>query len=248
MSQPQNPQPQQPGWGGPQQPGQPQPGWAAPQQPGYGTPPFQPQPPKKSNTGKIIGFGCLGVVALFVLIGIIGAIASSGGSGDSITSKPASSASSKAKASSGTGVKAKKPEVAKVGDTIAVKGSDDGSKLDVTIVKTVDPGKPADEFTEPGSGKRFVGVQFRLVNTGSAVYNDSPSNGAQVADEQGQRFESTFADITAGPSMSSGVRLKPGAKALGWIVFEVPKSSKVATVQFTMDSGFADQTAEWKLS
>ncbi|MET9816674.1 hypothetical protein [Streptomyces sp. NPDC006355] len=48
--------------------------------------------------------------------------------------------------------------------------------------------------------------------------------------------------------MSSAVRLKPGAKALGWIVFEVPKNSKVATVQFAKDSGFAEQTGEWQLA
>ncbi|MGW5609792.1 hypothetical protein ACWEWI_27645 [Streptomyces sp. NPDC003753] len=71
MSQQQYPQ-QQPGWNGPQEPGQPQPGWGGPQQPGM--PPFQPQPPKKSNAGKIVGFGCLGVVALFVLIGIVAAV------------------------------------------------------------------------------------------------------------------------------------------------------------------------------
>ncbi|MET9472521.1 hypothetical protein [Streptomyces sp. NPDC002922] len=64
-----------------QYPQQPQPGWVGPQQPGYGTPPFQPQPPKKSKAGKIVGFGCLGVVALFVLIGI--AAAAGGGNGDS---------------------------------------------------------------------------------------------------------------------------------------------------------------------
>ena len=65
MSQPQYPQ-QQPGRGAPQ--------------PGYGPPP--PQPPKKRSAGKIVGFGCLGVLALFVLIGIVGA-ALSGGSKDS---------------------------------------------------------------------------------------------------------------------------------------------------------------------
>lgn len=64
-----------------QYPQQPQPGWGGPQQPGYGTPPFQPQPPKKSKAGKIVGFGCLGVVALFVLIGIVAAAI--GGNGDS---------------------------------------------------------------------------------------------------------------------------------------------------------------------
>ncbi|MFE4423879.1 hypothetical protein [Streptomyces sp. NPDC056817] len=63
-----------------QYPQQPQPGWGGPQQQGYGAPPFQPQPPKKSKAGKIFGFGCLGVVALFVLIGI--AAAAGGGNGD----------------------------------------------------------------------------------------------------------------------------------------------------------------------
>lgn len=90
MSQQQYPQHQQPGWGAPQ--------------PGYGQPPFQPQPPKKSKTGKIIGFGCLGVIALFVVIGIIGAIAYSGGSNDKADSTPAktptNTAPEKAEASS----------------------------------------------------------------------------------------------------------------------------------------------------
>ncbi|MFE2317043.1 DUF4352 domain-containing protein [Streptomyces sp. NPDC059441] len=129
-----------------------------------------------------------------------------------------------------------------------LEGTDDGSKLDVTVVKVVDPAKGADEFTTAESGKRFVGVQFRLVNTGTIAYNDSPSNGAQLADKDGQHFESTFGDISAGPSMASEVKLKPGGKALGWIVFEVPKASKVSVVQFGMDSGFAEQTGEWKLS
>lgn len=62
-----------------------------------------------------------------------------------------------------------------------------------------------------------------------------------------QQFQTTFADITAGPSLSSGVRLKPGAKAVGWVVVEVPKGVTATTAQFTMDSGMADQSGEWKL-
>ncbi|MET8452816.1 DUF4352 domain-containing protein [Streptomyces sp. NPDC005209] len=71
MSQQQYPQPQQPGWGGPQG--------------AWGTP---PQPPKKSR-GKIIGLGCLGAIALFIVIGIIGAAT---GSGDSKTDNKTNSA------------------------------------------------------------------------------------------------------------------------------------------------------------
>lgn len=65
-------QPQQPNWG--QQPTQP--GYGYPQQP-YGQPPFQPQPPKKRNVGKILGI----IGAVFVGLIVIGAIA--GGGGDS---------------------------------------------------------------------------------------------------------------------------------------------------------------------
>ncbi|MFJ3640329.1 hypothetical protein ACIPRD_11310 [Streptomyces sp. NPDC090108] len=74
----------------PQQPGQPhygqQPpgGWAGPGAPQQWAPP----PPKKSNAGKIVGFGCLGVVGLFVVLGIAGA-AMSGGSKDTADDKPA---------------------------------------------------------------------------------------------------------------------------------------------------------------
>ncbi|PZH18355.1 hypothetical protein C1I97_03870 [Streptomyces sp. NTH33] len=182
-------------------------------------------------------------------VAVIGVLALTACDADStVVDKPKGNAA--AKADSGKDAKKEKDaasEVAKVGDTLTLKGMKGGSRLDVTVVKVADPAKSADEFTEPDSGKRFVGVQFKLVNTGKAAYDDSPSNGAQVADSEGQQFDTTFADITAGPSMSSALKLKPGAQGLGWIVFEVPKASKLDTVQFTMDSGFADQTGEWKL-
>lgn len=169
--------------------------------------------------------------------------------GSTVTSTPKASVSASKDATTDAPVEKTPaaPKAAKVGDTIALKGTEDGSKLDVTVVKTVDPAKPSDEFTAPEDGNRWIGVQFQLVNTGAKAYSDSPGNGTQIADAQGQQFTSTFADISAGPSMANSVNLKPGAKALGWVVFEVPKASKGATVQFTMDSGFADQTGEWKL-
>ena len=50
--------------------------------------------------------------------------------------------------------------------------------------------------------------------------------------------------VKAGPLFPGSVKLTPGGKALGYVVFEVPKASKVSAVQFGMDSGFAD-TGEW---
>lgn len=187
-------------------------------------------------------------LAVFATITAVSLTACSSGSTVTDTPKAKTSSSKKAAPDTSAEETPAAPKVAKVGDTIALKGTEDGSGLDVTLVKTVDPAKSGDEFFAPEQGNRWIGVQFQLVNTGTIAYSDSPGNGVKIADTQGQQFTSTFADITAGPSMASAVTLKPGAKALGWIVFEIPKASKADVVQFGMDSGFAEQTGEWKLS
>jgi preprotein translocase subunit SecG len=141
------------------------------------------------------------------------------------------------------------PTKAKVGSAIILKGNgSEGSQVTVTVVKIVDPTKSSNEFSTPTPGSRYVAVQFLITNTGTVPYSDSPSNGAKLADVQGQQFTSTYtAGITAGVEMPASVKLTPGGKALGYITFEVPKASKVATVQFGMDSGFAD-TGEWSVN
>ncbi|MFE0727933.1 DUF4352 domain-containing protein [Streptomyces antibioticus] len=143
------------------------------------------------------------------------------------------------------GSEAAKP--AAVGDTLSLKGMEDGERLDVTLKKFLPTAQPADEFNQPSDGKRWVGVQFELVNTGSKVYADAPSNGAKVADSEGQRFDSWFGEIAAGPQMSTDVSLPKGEKALGWIIFQVPKASEIVTVQFAMNSGFSNQTGQWSV-
>ncbi|MEU9670387.1 DUF4352 domain-containing protein [Streptomyces bobili] len=140
-----------------------------------------------------------------------------------------------------------KKTAAAVGDTLTLKGIEDGEQLDVTLKQWLPTAKGADEFNVPSDGKRWAAGQFELVNTGSKVYADSPQNGAQVADAQGQRFSTYFGEISAGPQMASDLNLPKGEKALGWILFEVPKDSKIVTVQFAMNSGFSDQTGQWSV-
>ncbi|MFF8560988.1 DUF4352 domain-containing protein [Streptomyces albidoflavus] len=139
-----------------------------------------------------------------------------------------------------------KEKVAKVGDAITLKGFD-GEKVEVTVVKVVDPAKSKDEFMAPEDGNRWLGIQFQLVNKGDKAYQDSPTNGMQVADAEGQMFQTAFGEITAGPALSSDVRLAPGAKALGWVTFDVPKDVKVSQVQVALNSGMADHTGQWTL-
>jgi hypothetical protein len=134
--------------------------------------------------------------------------------------------------------------VARVGDTLELTGTSDGEKMAVTVVRFVDPARGG-QFDEPSQGQRFVAVQFRLRNIGTAAYDDSPSNSAVVVDSVGQRFNSSIADTSAGASFPGSITIAPQDTGLGFITFEVPKSSRIAKVQFALNSGFADQTGQW---
>ncbi|MEV0537623.1 hypothetical protein [Kitasatospora sp. NPDC050463] len=81
--------------------------------------------------------------------------------------------------------------------------------MDVTVVKVVDPASATDTFSSPKAGMRLVAVQFRLGNTGTAVYDDSPSSGARLADSQGQQFNASITtNTTAGPGHLRERRLR----------------------------------------
>lgn len=176
------------------------------------------------------------------------ALTACGTPNETVNTKPKGSTSKAAKTEKNTDDKpAEKEKTAAVGDTLTLKGIEDGEQLDVTLKKWLPTAKPATEFDIPQDGKRWAAAQFELVNTGSKVYADSPSNGAKAADSRGQRFDSWFGEISAGPAMSSDLSLPKGEKALGWIVFEVPKDSKIVSVQFAMNSGFSNQTGQWSV-
>ncbi|WLW53895.1 DUF4352 domain-containing protein [Streptomyces sp. YU58] len=137
---------------------------------------------------------------------------------------------------------------AAVGDTLDLTGVDDGEALAVTLVKVIDPARAENAYSSPDAGKRFVAVQFRLKNTGTAVYSDSPGNGARIVDTQGQQFDSTYEGTAAGPDFPGSITVAPGDSALGFITFEVPAASRIAKVQFAMNSGFSAHTGQWNVT
>lgn len=123
---------------------------------------------------------------------------------------------------------------------------DKGAAADVTVVKVVDNAPSANDF-HPADGKRWIAVQFRIKNTGTAAYSDAPDNGAGVLDDKGQSYSAVIADTTAGPSFPTPANIAPGDSALGFITFEVPADARIAKTQFGLDSGFADQAGQWNL-
>ncbi|QDY80360.1 DUF4352 domain-containing protein [Streptomyces qinzhouensis] len=139
------------------------------------------------------------------------------------------------------------PQAGGLGDAITVNGDEDGQRLSVTLKKVSDPGVPATEFNQPGKGNRLIGIELEIKNTGTAVYADTPAISTQITDTQGRQFDTAVAKIKAGPSMAYGLTLQTGDTALGWLVFEAPKTAKIASVQFGMNSGLADHKGQWKL-
>lgn len=135
----------------------------------------------------------------------------------------------------------------KVGDTLSLTGFQDGEKLDITVIKVVDPARAENSILGPGSGKHLAAVQFRMKNTGTAEYTDAPLLGAAVIDQKDQRFSPSLIPSTAGAEFPGSIRLRPGATALGFLTFEVPDGSRIVTVQYTMNSGLSDDTGEWKV-
>ncbi|WP_405013726.1 DUF4352 domain-containing protein [Kitasatospora sp. NBC_01539] len=141
-----------------------------------------------------------------------------------------------------------RPAQARVGDTLELAGREPGAVMAVTVTAVADPAEAADGLSAPEAGKRLVAVQFRLHNTGTATYSDSPYNSAALIDEQGQGFNAAItAQTGAGPAFPGSVHVAPGDSALGYIAFEIPADARPARVQFTLDSGFADRTGQWAL-
>ncbi|WP_371496598.1 DUF4352 domain-containing protein [Kitasatospora sp. NBC_00374] len=183
---------------------------------------------------------CIGLLSA-----AIGLTAAAGCGSPEITTAPISPVSSTGSASAATAATPR----AGVGDTLELAGSQAGERMAVTVTQVVDPAFPSTGFDSPSPGDRLVAVQFRLSNTGTAPYSDSPSNGAQVIDSTGQGFNAVIAGTsTAGPAFPAGVRVAPGESALGFITFDIPARSAVAKVQFTLESGFAAQTGQWTVT
>lgn len=133
-----------------------------------------------------------------------------------------------------------------VGDTIHVSGLN-SEQIDVTLTKISDPTHAAGYNPGPSSGDRLIGVQVRIANSGSDVYSDAPDTDVTVVDAKGQSYSSNFDDITAGPSFPGSVNIPAGDSRLGYVAFEIPSSATVTEVQFSADSGTADDVGTWSV-
>ena len=229
------------------------------QQPGYGQQPFQPQPqypgqppwqgqqppqgprPRKRHLGRKIAGGIAGLVV--VIIGI--AVANSG-RGHTVNTTGTTGAATATGANPGASAA---PKTAGIGSAITLAGYGNGEQMSVTLTKVMASATPdSSGLDDAPSGDLYYAAQFRLADTGSAAYSDSPSNGAAAVDSAGQSYDASIIDTVNGcQSFAAKENIAPGSSGLGCIVFEVPKSAKIVSVQFTLDSGMGPQTGQWNV-
>ena len=145
------------------------------------------------------------------------------------------------------GTAAPKVGKAKVGDTLSIAGND--SKLEVTLVAT----KRLAPLSQYGMQihPAEYGVELRVRCVSGKVYDDSITNCVALIDRQDESHDPDF-DVQ-GPSDGAlagqldSVKIAPGDVRAGWIYFPIKPSVKPRILQFTANSGFADQVGEWSL-
>ncbi len=131
-----------------------------------------------------------------------------------------------------------------LGRPLVLRGARAGVRLRVTPLSFVDPA-PGSKYFQPISINRFVAIRVELENVGSALYLDTTSNGARV--DAGGRLRRALIIDAAAPGLNRP-RLQPGQRQTGTLSFEIPKTSRVASLRLTLDSDFGPETGVWTFS
>ncbi|WP_405980899.1 DUF4352 domain-containing protein [Streptomyces sp. NBC_00158] len=225
-------QPDQPYGGQPQQPYGQQPGYGYPQQPpAYGQqppPPYgyaaPPPPPKKSNAGKIIGFGCGGIVLLSLVLFACGAVVTgatkSGNKKDTGITVPSAPAPSAPNAA---------PMQPAPGNSEAPAGTAD-KNADVVLTASATAFRPS----VLAQGSDYTSVKVTIVNN-AAKEVDVNVFYFEVTAEDGTRKQ---IELAASEDQIDTVKLAKGEKATGTITVK----GKVTAKTVTFRNGFIGKT------
>lgn len=161
-----------------------------PQHPG-GYPP--PPPPKKTSAGKIVGFSCLGIVGVVVLLAIVGALL-----GDSSADKAAKDPAAPPAAASSAPAKAPDPQSSSA-------APEKKAAVDVAAKKA--------EFKKSviAQGDAYTSVSVTITNNSSKPINVNPLYFA-ITDTNGTKHT---AELGADEDQIATVELAPGENVTG---------------------------------
>jgi hypothetical protein len=103
----------------------------------------------------------------------------------------------------------------------------------------------AGQFERVPSGKRLVGLNISLKNTGQATYSDAPSNSAKLITRAGKVISAVITESDECKSPGT-VNVPRGQKRSVCIAFLVPKSAHLRYFEFALNSGYANQVGQWR--
>ena len=120
-----------------------------------------------------------------------------------------------------------------------------GDAYRVTLVKIIDPARGADQFSSPDSGKRFVGLVFKIEALTGSPQNEDANNDAVLVGGNGQNYSADFDGIAGYTNLASGtIHVAQGDTVTGAVTFQVPDEVTVSKIQWSALSGFGS-TVEW---
>jgi len=108
-------------------------------------------------------------------------------------------------------------------------------KYTITLEKIVDPAKPSQYSITPTPGTRFIGVEFKIVNTGKKAIDPGIANYTYAVDSSGASLQYSTANAKNCPAFDDGAgdaAPVPGSYVIGCVLFAVPKKQKLTKIEF----------------
>jgi hypothetical protein len=121
-----------------------------------------------------------------------------------------------------------------------------GDPVSVTATQLFDPAAAASGSGLPDSGYRFVAVEVTLSNpsTNGTILGDA-NYSMTVTGSDGQTYSADYGTVSECTNFQSGdFELPLSDSSTGCVVFELPTSVTVQSIQFTLAQNYLD-TAEW---
>jgi Domain of unknown function (DUF4352) len=129
-----------------------------------------------------------------------------------------------------------------VGDSITIAGQADGEEARIKLIKVE---KYAGEgYFKPDAGEAWWAIRLQFTNTGTAVLDECAGNDVSLVMDTDEEADTAFADRK--PDLGC-FKIRAGKKRVGWLVFTAPKNARPASLQVSLNSGFADAIAEFTL-
>ncbi|HMO95219.1 MAG TPA: DUF4352 domain-containing protein [Tepidiformaceae bacterium] len=163
-----------------------------------------------SGAGRVLKWGCLSIIGVFVLLVVVAALGAALANDD----EPVPSQAGQVGTNPGDVHVAL---AAGVSGEIAP-GNVNEKRIRITVLQIQDDVQSTNQFAKPAAGKKWWGVEVRVENVGTA---EVTSPWWKLRDSQDGEYDNTVV-VGAGEMLNTLFNLTPGGRTQGWVYFEIP--------------------------